>query len=243
MSYFGGYIRGMSDHSLTLEEMSQHTGIEARTLRSWVGEGLLSPPLKAGRGARYPGANVLRALAVRALKDGHGLSLAEIGRMFMLATEDQIRDWAAGTGPAPAPRGTARAYLSRIQSAPPAVPLPRQRLLDLAPLRAERRDPEPHGPEGSVPRPLRSFAKTFAPQRTGRDEDGLAGIERLILQLERVLDGPAPRRARGTQWTRIPITPDLELSVRGDLSPGERVLFETLADQFRAILSRSSSNE
>ena len=105
----------MSGDEITLEELSERTGVEARTLRSWVSEGLLSPPFKAGRGARYPASNADRALAVRALKDLHGLSLAEIGRRFMMATEDQIREWAIETGPTSAPRGTARDYLSRIQ--------------------------------------------------------------------------------------------------------------------------------
>ncbi|MFD1807566.1 MerR family transcriptional regulator [Gemmobacter lanyuensis] len=41
----------MLEHDLTLEELSQRTAIEPRTLRSWVSEGLLAPPLKAGRGA------------------------------------------------------------------------------------------------------------------------------------------------------------------------------------------------
>ena len=107
----------MSGDEITLEELSERTGVEARTLRSWVSEGLLSPPFKAGRGARYPASNADRALAVRALKDLHGLSLAEIGRRFMMATEDQIREWAIETGPTSAPRGTARDYLSRIQGA------------------------------------------------------------------------------------------------------------------------------
>ena len=84
----------MELNGLTLEELSERTGVEARTLRSWVSDGLLSPPLKGGRGARYPASNVDRALAVRALKDLHGLSMSEIGRRFMMATEERIREWA-----------------------------------------------------------------------------------------------------------------------------------------------------
>ncbi len=226
----------MQEHELTLEELSERTGVEARTLRSWISEGLLSPPYKAGRGARYPASNVDRALAVRALKDVHGLSLAEIGRQFMMATQEQIRSWAAEASPSTAPPGSARDYLRRIQ------------------------------PRGGKMLPAETWASSYAPpdafhdsglpnlrsKRSPSSKPGfpdelraaeLANIEKLILQLEQVLGLPAPRRARGAIWTRISITPDLELSVRGDLEPRDRVLFEQLADQFRAILTGGTKND
>lgn len=226
----------MSEDEITLEELSESTGVEARTLRSWVSEGLLSPPFKAGRGARYPASNADRALAVRALKDIHGLSLAEIGRRFMMATEDQIREWAVEAGPTLAPRGTARDYLSRIKG-------------------RGFRPPEPPQSMDSHPRASFSIEPTFAPSSARfprisqpglRDDEraaDLANIERLILRLEQVLGTPAPRRSRGAIWTRISVTPDLELSVRGDLEPRERILFEQLADQFRAILTGRTKND
>ncbi len=228
----------MTEDELTLEELSERTGVEARTLRSWVSEGLLAPPFKAGRGARYPASNAVRALAVRALKDLHGISLAEIGRRFMMATEEQIREWAVQIGPTSAPRGSARDYLNLIQS-------------------RSSRSASPRLNEGStnVPRqasfsPESTFAasasRAHRPYPGSRSEDRateLASIERLILQLEQVLETPAPRRSRGTIWTRVSITPDLEISVRGDLEPRERILFEQLADQFRAILNGGTKND
>ena len=53
----------------------------------------------------------------------------------------------------------------------------------------------------------------------------------------------SPRRARGTIWTRISVTPDLEISVRGDLDPIERDIFEQLADQLRAILTGRTKHD
>ena len=85
--------------------------------------------------------------------------------------------------------------------------------------------------------------ESYRRARSDERQAELASIERLILQLENVLEAPAPRRSRGTVWTRISVTPDLELSVRGDLEPRERVLFEQLADQFRAILTGRAKND
>ena len=229
----------MTDDEFTLEELSERTGVEARTLRSWVSEGLLAPPFKPGRGARYPASNADRALAVRALKDLHGLSLSEIGRRFMMATEDQIREWALEAGPTTAPSGSARDYLRRIQARSTAEEPPQRSMSFMekrpASRSAERPSHEPRfGKQSMLP---------YRKPRSDERQAELASIERLILQLEKVLEAPAPRRSRGAVWTRISVTPDLELSVRGDLEPRERVLFEQLADQFRAILTGRAKND
>lgn len=224
----------MADDELTLEELASRTGVEPRTLRSWVAEGLLAPPLRSGRGARYPASNETRALAVRALKDFRGLSLADIGRRFMMATEQEIQDWASQGAPRSASHSSARDYLRDLQArgkgnALDANGVSRQK----APGFDDKVSP-PSYPPGKEP-----FSKpmTHRRRRDAIDADQLAGIERLLVQLEDVLGGSAPRRSRGAIWTRITVTPDLELSVRGDLEPHERILFEQLADQFRAILT------
>ncbi|MFQ3665103.1 MAG: helix-turn-helix domain-containing protein [Sphingomonadaceae bacterium] len=221
MSYSAAHVPPMHAEELTLEELAERTGIEPRTLRSWVAEGLLAPPSRGGRGATYPASNVARALAVRALKEGHGLTLADIGRRFLLASDEQIRLWAAGA--APPAEGSAREYLRRIRQVekPPADP---------------RDMPDPLAPSAAFSRSGPPF-ETFPPHKTPALSADRGRIEELILLLRRLLAGPAPRRSRGEIWTRIAVTADLELAVRGDLLPSERLLFEQLADQLRALLT------
>jgi DNA-binding transcriptional MerR regulator len=230
----------MDDNDLSLEELSERTGVETRTLRSWVSEGLLAPPFKPGRGARYPANNADRALAVRALKDGHGLSLSEIGRRFMMASDEQIREWALEAGSIAGAAGSAREYLSSIGKRP------------VRPLMSSAAEPDDLM-DASLQTPSlerRSSMRSFSQGSHREDARGsgipkadLASIEKLIFQLERVLESPAPRRSRGAIWTRIGITPDLEISVRGELDPRERMLFEQLADQLRAILTGRSMHD
>ena len=229
----------MTEHELTLEELSERTGVEARTLRSWVAEGLLSPPFKPGRGARYPASNADRALAIRVLKDAHGLSLSEIGRRFMMATEEQIREWALEAGPTTTPKGAAREYLSKIRAnaSAQAPILPSLNYKKQKPVSTSSQEPRA---EMSFSRTPRMFSRA---QEVELKQADLASIERLILQLQEVLEAPAPRRSRGAVWTRISVTPDLELSLRGDLEPRERILFEQLADHFRAILTGGTKND
>jgi DNA-binding transcriptional MerR regulator len=216
---------------LTLEELSRRTGIEPRTLRSWVSEGLLSPPFRPGRGATYPASNVDRALAIRALKDVHGLTLSEIGRRFLMASDEQIRDWAASAGPTTAPPGSARAYLRALREREAGAGWPGA-AAGLAMSGVPPRGIKPgHADAGPREKPMGFLAPVVADR---------ARIEQLIFALEALLRAPAPRRATSTVWTRIGITADLELSVRGDLDPAERHLFEQLANQLRAILTGSS---
>jgi DNA-binding transcriptional MerR regulator len=237
MSLYIPYMKGMDKQELTLEELSERSGVEQRTLRSWVSEGLLSPPFKPGRGASYPASNADRALAIRALKDIYGLSLAEIGRRFLMASDEQISAWAMDVGQAPAPSNSARDYLKMIRSRAQA-----QSAAPNAALQSRPRTP--------VPRPRQLAASMAPPTATsGVFADGIdpdaerSRIEALIQALEGLLSAPAARRSQSAIWTRITITSDLELSVRGELSPSERHLFEQLADQLRAILTGRTKHD
>lgn len=227
----------MTDDGITLEELSERSGVEARTLRSWIREGLLSPPYKPGRGARYPTSNIDRALAVRVLKIMYGLSLSEIGRKFMMASEEEISEWARDAQLLQSnKKGSAREYIRRARAR--------------SGIRASR------SMSTSIPSPMYQACEDdiamscSAPlledlpesPHSGQDDEGagpeeLASIAKLIRHIEHLLDAPAPNRSSSTCWTHISVTPDFELCVKGDLEPRERIIFERLADQLRAILT------
>lgn len=225
------------DHTLTLYELSERTGIEARTLRSWVADGLLIAPDKSGRGATYPGINLDRALVVRALKGQK--SMGDIRRMFLTASDDQIRDWAAGRLPEDREdRGSALDYLSGLQArsgAPTKTSLP--------PLSSEapgREDSQGWAAEKQIRRSRPGFDR--GPQFDQSFGD-LAALERLVIQLDQLLNGAFLKRVRGETWTRLSVTRDLELSVRGNLEPDELAQFEHLAGQLRSILTGRIKHE
>ncbi|PRY21278.1 MerR-like DNA binding protein [Aliiruegeria haliotis] len=244
----------MNENGLTLEEISERCGVEPRTLRSWISEGLLAPPYKPGRGARYPEINAVRALAVRALKDVHGQSLADIRKQLMLADEAQIRDWAAEVPTPGAQTSTAREYLSRIRRTA-GLEEPSRSVSRSFPKRS-RKDPEGEvslGPSFSMPPPAVEdsvgepdlFDKKAAMLRRrirGRDSAQLANIERLLAALEAEVRSLPPRKSRAQFWNRIGVTPDIELSVRGELNPRERAMFEQLADLIRTILTTGGAD-
>ena len=238
MSSYNRYMSVMDEQELTLEELSQRSGVEQRTLRSWISDDLLAPPLKAGRGARYPAGNADRALAIRALKDIYGLSLAEIGRRLLMASDEQIQAWAMEVGQGIAPSNSARDYLKMLRS---RAETNRTDLLaeSVSFMGGPAPQDEELGPHMAV-QPAGSIASTA--DRIGRGAER-SRIEGLIQALQGLLSAPAARRSQSETWTRIKITADLEFSVRGELSSSERHLFEQLTDQLRAILTGRTKHD
>jgi DNA-binding transcriptional MerR regulator len=84
----------MSD-SLTLAELSEASGIPARTLRFYIARGLLDGPVKAGRGAVYTAQHLERIEKIKRLQS-EGRMLADI--VHLLNGNES-----AESGPPPSP--------------------------------------------------------------------------------------------------------------------------------------------
>ena len=72
----------------TLAELSDASGIPARTIRFYIARGLLKGPVKAGRGAVYTAEHLARLEQIKALQS-QGRMLSEIAPM--LETERPAR--------------------------------------------------------------------------------------------------------------------------------------------------------
>ncbi|MGK7871407.1 hypothetical protein, partial [Falsiroseomonas sp. E2-1-a20] len=77
--------------------------------------------------------------------------------------------------------------------------------------------------------PMRDTLKVAAPR----------GFDALEQRLGQGRARPAARKARAEEWLRIPITPDVELTVRGRLDVEQRAQLERCADLVRDILLKS----
>lgn len=254
----------MSDNRLTLQELSDRSGVEVRTLRSWMQQGVVPGPDSVGRNASYAASTLTLVLAVKAMRTVFGMSLVDIRRDLMAADPARIESYAAmartdgsttvDEGEAPAiepPAGSAAAdYLRSLREAGkfgrPArgTPEPSKPV----PAKAPPFEKRPWmGPPGSK-RPLdktareefeaRAFEDGPVPDLTRGTGGRLSRLSRLVEELER-LAGPRPprRQTRADISLTIPITPELSLTVRGDHSPQEIARFEQVADLLRAILT------
>lgn len=76
---------GMADELLTPAELSERSGVEVRTLRRWITQGVVPGGETAGRNARYAPAALTRARAARAMRELYGMSLPSIRQDLITA--------------------------------------------------------------------------------------------------------------------------------------------------------------
>lgn len=208
----------------TLAELSAASGLEPRTIRSWIAQGLLPPPINRGPAARYPAETLPRLLAIVAMREHFNMSLQEV-RLNLLEKPEKIAEYAARfaelpkkpTRAAADPRG-ALDYLAALKAGTPA-----------SEMQPTLREP------GIVQSSLLSANVAHAPPLPlSQPRSGLAALEQALGGDRK--SGPQ-RRPRTEEWLRIPITPDLELSARGNLSDEERARLERIAALIRTIIT------
>jgi DNA-binding transcriptional MerR regulator len=203
----------MNTNTYTLDELAAETGIEPRTIRSYIERGLLPSAQSRGRAASYLPDHLDRLRVIKTLRRAWpNLTLAEIRIRLQQLTPENIRARADG----------------RIAAQPvTAVAGSRDemKLLDEDDLDEEEIDRE----EGISPRLDLPVAQ-------------LAGAQRLVHALRNVTGfvtaGPASK-AETSQ--RIAVTEDIELSVRGGFSPAQLTAFRELADLLRDALTRADA--
>lgn len=201
--------------TVTLGSLAAITGVNARTIRSWVARQLVPGPVNRGPSAVYPAGAVQRVLAVKAMRDEDGLSLDEIRQALLVATPEQLAERAA-TGAAITPEPTA----DDVEDAS-------DRLSALQYLRALKQQRQSPSLSSVVREPAAPYHA--APRRVGFEA------------LEHHLSSggtrqPLDRRSRAESWLRVPVTPDVEFSVRGELTDEQRAGLERAADLIRDIL-------
>jgi DNA-binding transcriptional MerR regulator len=114
----------------SLAELTEATGVSARTVRFYIGEGLLPPPANQGPKAAYSRIHLDRLKLIERLKASY-LPLKEIRRQLDELGDAEIHRMASAAeaesseAPQPkrvAPRDDAAAYISRLlhRTAPPA---------------------------------------------------------------------------------------------------------------------------
>jgi DNA-binding transcriptional MerR regulator len=104
----------MKGVSFTVEELEPRSGVQARTLRSWIREKVLQKPMGRGRGARYDERHVVRAVVARQLRSTK-LSLSAIRTRLASMSESELVALA---------QGEARARSVSVDGVPAPPPAP-----------------------------------------------------------------------------------------------------------------------
>jgi len=115
----------------SLADLAAASGLEPRTIRPWVAQGLLPPSLTRGPAACYPADTLSRLLAIRTMRDALGMSLSDIRKELLVASPEQIAAYparaktlATPSPPAGNPASSALKYIANLRAGMPKPPPP-----------------------------------------------------------------------------------------------------------------------
>ena len=223
---FGMESDSKSAEGLTLQELAAQTGVEPRTIRSYVEKGVILGPESFGRGARYPRETLDRLKVLQLLRDANrSLTLDQIRVLLNSIGPSQLREVAEGTVRIGAVIDTDAAGTS---------PLPKTAAMDyLHGLR--RSQSQPQSPASVSPLLYRCATPPT-------NDDQLPILENAARALAELTGtNSSSRSARGESWYRISLTPDIELSVRGEFGTEQLAQLHRIGDSLRTLLTKGPS--
>jgi DNA-binding transcriptional MerR regulator len=200
-------------NDLTLELLAEQSGVPARTIRNWIQRGLLSGPQSRGRNARYGPHHVKRLIEIKRLRDEYGMGLDDIRRQMTLSSPTDAEERFDG--------------------------LPDQATLFSESTTGTAIETEAHIPRENVAHSALETLRSRAIEsdKTRKIGKGTGAMELLLKKIKALSSQrQLPRKSRGEEWIRVPISPEIELHVQGHLTAEQLSCMEQLADYMREIL-------
>ncbi len=192
---------------MSLAELTEAADVSVRTVRYYIGEGLLPPPEGAGPGSAYSKGHLDRLRLIQRLKAAY-LPLKEIRRRLSGLGDEDVRALLAEDGQRAAPGeedamydpslAGAREYLSLLESGARYRTEPMELSLPTAPTRA-----------AAMPSPAESRLRTGGGAGA---EPGAAGGGS-IPRASELQSAPMRKSSRGGLWHRIPLGDEAELVI------------------------------
>jgi len=206
-----------------LTELADLAGVTPRTVRYYLGQGLLPAVGQSGPGAKYGPGHLARLRLIRRLQAEH-LPLAEIRHRLDALGEDEIRDLAGVDAPPPPP-DSALDYLRTVLGGSAGRQAP-----TLSPAILRR---------STVPPPLRMM--TTAPASSAPDAIAERLGEPNGSTSAMVPAAPLAQPIERSQWERIVLAPDVELHVRRPLTRSQNKGIDRLIAIARELLEEDPS--
>ena len=279
----------MDEMTYTLQELAELSGIEARTIRSYIERDLLPGPYGLGPKAVYGPEHVDRLKVLGLLRNAHrAITLDQIRTLLGQLTPEQIAAIADGRQKVSTafggglPVSSALTYLKSItvrgdrrdrsergpsgyhgepsELADPAGPAGYSEPASPSPLAGPsapnlRTSPRPpaspraasarmapvSGPPDFVSASLDAGRSSGLPELRRSPELGRTPFEQLLEALDGVLASEnVSRSVRSEPWHRIPIPPDIELAVRGELDADQLAVLQRIGDHLRHLLMKGN---
>ncbi len=211
----------------SIDDLTAQAGVTVRTIRYYIGEGLLPPPLGAGPGTRYTREHLDTLLLIGALKDRY-LPLREIRRQLQgidaAAIHEAVEGMPQRDEPIPADqpeRGGAVAMM-----APPDA-----RNADALAGSEPSRSSTPDSASSYIDAILHRDRDRIVP-RSRRAPGPHGGIRTPDMF-------PLPADPDERRWRKLAITPEAELTIEEELYHRRREQIESLIAHIRRVLTSS----
>jgi DNA-binding transcriptional MerR regulator len=239
----GSKVYGMPHYSL--QDLSDQSGIELRTIRSYIQSGILQRPSSSGRGAYYGDEHLNRLKAMRVLRERERKSLDEVRGFFLTSSDAEIAAKAAELPDLPVlefeERGSessAADYLARLKESlggswtgqPAYGQTSRQSIFDTT---SRQSIFDPTSRQLAYRRTSRQYSRASSSPSTPRN---LGPLQRAISVLASLTGQTRPpSTTRHSAWSRFEIVPGVELQVDESLGldPGE---IGQLCDHIRVFI-------
>ncbi len=206
--------RAAPDAPFTLDELCTTAGVTVRTVRYYIGEGLLPPPTGHGAAARYTEDHLDRLLVIGAMKERY-LPLREIRRSLDAMSMRDIRETAGLVRQQTATTtGDTRPDLQEAVASSPMAQAP----------------PEPEPPAARKASRERSSAADYIADVLDRDRSPRG-------HAIRIPPPAAPSDPSETTWRRVPITDGAELLIEETIYERRREQIESLVAWAKRILT------
>jgi DNA-binding transcriptional MerR regulator len=223
----------------SLAELADEADVTSRTIRYYIAQGLLPPPMGAGPTTRYSTGHLGRLRLVRELQRQH-LPLAEIRARLEQLTDEEVAELTASferrptTTPAP---GSALDYIRSLLDPTSALPArqaahPRQAIPAPAAVAPVPMPKIPMARSASPPPPVAA-----SPPASIGVREAFAGYADAPPAVEA---GSLSQPGR-SQWDRITLAPDIELHVRRPLSRIHNRAVDRLVGYARKLLEEDPS--
>ena len=208
------------DERYSLTELADLGGVTPRTVRYYLGQGLLPAVGPSGPGSKYDASHLARLRLIRRLQAEH-LPLAEIRRRLEGLDDAEIRHLVGSLEPAP-PAGSALDYLRTVLDGPGI-------------------DRVPAAAPAQTPSVARHRDSPVAP--ASRSLLRRAAVDRLSVA-DAVAEGhnePPSAPMERSQWERIALGPDVELHIRRPLARAQQKGVDRLVTIARELLAEDRS--
>ena len=227
---------------LTLNELAERVGMRPRTVRSYIEKDLLPGPATAGRYATYGFGHLERLKAIKVLREIDGLSIEETRQRLLGLGEREIREIGERLD-----EWRARPEAILAERLPEAIERDADLGLEdgLFDRAEESRADEPGVEERRIARQRESRRPAPEPELRSMSAPSARMMRHVAPSQGRAstFEENIPRRSRAEQMTRIAVTPDIDLVVRGVRDERQIRRLERIADYVRNALLRTGDDD